>query len=602
MLEASFMAGRGKGKKCSDCANWKVKDSQCTYYDDIVHGIIHKTDDACSDFYPKENQKSKLHKASGLAEQGYFEAIYHKQKPAFLTLNKDQFRIYPQVTAEGEIFEPKEYPSEFPYEAYGFFEGQAPSREDLFWKIRDEFNLFLDVESIWKDYLAACVLLSYQQEKLRTVPYPYFVGDNESGKTVALNLLNWLCYRPMLGVTIPSADVYGYLDDSDAPGTILEDEAQGMQKDMDKAKIYKAGYKKGAVVPRTVMLQNKRFIKYFRVFGFKACAAEEIPRVKGLLERFIFIPMTEGYPNKDWADLNETDEQRLRELRNMLLKWRLASMDWKIPDVDLPVKGRLKELWKPVIQIISGLTVEKDLRTQLELLQKERLNERVNTLEGRLVKVVCELFVSSEPLAFADLWTDLVADLGGKLDDKKPNKMDTAEFGEVTKQKIGYRLREVLGGKKIKARGQDGPERVYEFDAEKLKRIAKKYGCSIVPKFPTRTSLDESSASKLESEIEETSVLSENKPIGETKKPQQEANNPPNVVQLGNSGTNYNLEELALHTKSLCRLTMDFGKNNCILCKIQDKSDWQVTEFDDSWGFLCGSCGLKLSEKLNKNN
>jgi hypothetical protein len=31
MLEASVMAERGKGKKCSDCANWKVKDSQCTY-------------------------------------------------------------------------------------------------------------------------------------------------------------------------------------------------------------------------------------------------------------------------------------------------------------------------------------------------------------------------------------------------------------------------------------------------------------------------------------------------------------------------------------------------------------------------------------------
>ena len=32
--------------------------------------------------------------------------------------------------------------------------------------------------------------------------------------------------------------------------------------------------------------------------------------------------------------------------------------------------------------------------------------------------------------------------------DVQPNKMDTAEFGEITKQKIGYRLREVLGAKK----------------------------------------------------------------------------------------------------------------------------------------------------------
>ncbi len=304
------------------------------------------TDDSRVNSEPKEKgkEKPKLHKASGFAEQGYYEAIYHKAKPAFLTVNKDAFKVCQEVTVEDECFLPKEYPNEFPYEPYSYYEGTLPKREELYWKVREEFDLFLELESTWKDYLAACVLLSYQQEKLRTVPYVYFVGDNESGKTVALNLLNWLCYRPMLGVTIPSADVYGYLDDSEAPGTILEDEAQGLYKDLDKAKIYKAGYKKGAVAPRTMLTQNKRFIKYFRVFCFKACAAEEIPRVKGLLERFIFIPMTEGYPRKDWADINKQDEQRLRELRNILLKWRLTTIEAELPEIELPVKGRLKEL------------------------------------------------------------------------------------------------------------------------------------------------------------------------------------------------------------------------------------------------------------------
>ncbi len=272
----------------------------------------------------KRKEKPKLHKACGLAEQGYYESIYHKEKPAFLVASDGAFRVCEEVTAENETFLPKEYPHEFPYEPYGHYESTLPSREELFWKIREEFDLFLDLEPIWKDYLAACVLLSYQQEKTRTIPYVYFVGDNESGKTVALSLLNWLCYRPMLGVTIPSADTYGYLDDAEAPGVILEDEAQGLYKDLDKAKIYKAGYKQGAVVPRTMITQSKRFIKYFRVFCFKACAAEEIPRVKGLLERFIFIPMTEGYPRKDWADFNEQTRNALRELRNMLLKWRIA--------------------------------------------------------------------------------------------------------------------------------------------------------------------------------------------------------------------------------------------------------------------------------------
>ena len=44
----------------------------------------------------------------------------------------------------------------------------------------------------------------------------------------------------------------------------------------------------------------------------------------------------------------------------------------------------------------------------------------------------------------------------GKTDYKKPNKLDTLEFGEVAKQKIGYRLREVLGGKKPKPEGRLG--------------------------------------------------------------------------------------------------------------------------------------------------
>ena len=112
----------------------------------------------------------------------------------------------------------------------------------------------------------------------------------------------------------------------------------------------------------------------------------------------------------------------------------------------------------------------------------------------------------------------MVKDLEGKLDDKKPNKMDTPEFGEVTKQKIGYRLREVLNGKKTKVRLQDGPAWVYNFDQEKLKRIAKKYGCQLVPKFQTFQSPTETTTPKPEAKAEEKSVITENEPISEPQK------------------------------------------------------------------------------------
>jgi hypothetical protein len=61
----------------------------------------------------------------------------------------------------------------------------------------------------------------------------------------------------------------------------------------------------------------------------------------------------------------------------------------------------------------------------------------------------------------------------------------------------------------------------------------------------------------------------------------KEDQTPSKVTKLGNSFPNISLEELALQTKSVTRLTTNFG-------------------IDDSWGFLCGTCGQKLSEKLSK--
>jgi hypothetical protein len=152
----------------------------------------------------------------------------------------------------------------------------------------------------------------------------------------------------------------------------------------------------------------------------------------------------------------------------------------------------------------------------------------------------------------------------------------------------------VLGGKKTKARLQDGPAWVYSFDREKLKRIAKKYGCQLVPKFQTSPTVEETPPVKTEEKI----TPPESQPNPEPQKPEATPEAPVKVVQLGNNGL-YTLDELALKTKSVFRLTMDFGIETCVCCGVKGRPDWQVTEFDDSWGFLCGRCGLKLSEKLN---
>ena len=117
----------------------------------------------------KERKRRPIYKDSGLVDEGYVEAIYHDGLPCFLVLKDKTFSVVPTVSYNDKTFNPKEV-KRIPYEPYGFFKGCIPCREDLFWKVRREFQIFIDLEPIWLDVLSACVLLSYQQEKLLTVP------------------------------------------------------------------------------------------------------------------------------------------------------------------------------------------------------------------------------------------------------------------------------------------------------------------------------------------------------------------------------------------------------------------------------------------------
>ena len=507
-------------RTCGQCSRFKLLNGGCPHYDsffEYVGGrpLMDVRCAACSDFHPArktaDKKARKQLKDSGVTVDGPFEAICHNGKPAFLVKNSETFSIVESLEINGETIYPKDV-KHIPYEPYGYYEGAVPNQEDLFWKVNQEFQTFIDVEPVWKDVLSTGVLLSHHQEKLQTVPYLFLYGDNESGKSTVLQLMKYLCYRPMYGVTIPSADLYGYLEDSDSIGTILEDEIQGIHKDTDKIKIYKAGYKQGAVVPRTIITQHDRIIKYYRTFCFKACASEQIPQVKGFNERFLFISMVEGSPEKEWADITREDLDRLHDLRDMLLKWRLQSRAWQLPEFQLPMKGRVKELWKPLLQITHGLTVYDGLFGFVEDQKNERLSARQNTLEGHVVKVVSSLYnQGNETIPFSDVWRELVSDLDGKLDDKKPHVMDTSEFFQVTKNKVGYRLREVLSGKTtvLKERDSEGDRvsvKAYVFDSAKLRKVAKKYGYEVSTKLPSLPSSEGVQAPKTMEKVGENNV------------------------------------------------------------------------------------------------
>jgi len=543
--------------------------------------------DECKEPELKATEETR---SSGVCNEGFFELIVNDEfNPCFLVCDKGRFTFVDSVKFNNHVFVPKTL-KQIPYLPYSFYEGFLPSTEEIYSKVYDEFDAYCDVEPIWKHVLTACVLLSYQQEKLTTVPYLYLYGDNESGKTTVLNVLNELCYRPMFGVTVPSADIYGYLEDSDCIPTILEDEIQGIEKDEDKVKIYKSGYKKGACVPRTVLLEHGREIRYYHTFNFKAVAAERIPTVKGFVERFIFIPLVQGFPKKEWADNSISDLERFRDLRNMLLKWRLLTRDEPLPNLELPFKGRIKELWKPLLQSVYGLKAFQTLLDFVESQIRERMENRQNTLEGKIVKVVAELF-DDKPIPFSEIWDRLLSELEGTIDTKKSYVMLTSEFDEVTKSKVGYRLREVLGGERETVRGGDTLTKAWKFDQAKLSRVLRKYGYSdLVTKLPSVPTSEGIGGIIHNNDLPKIGFISEKKEDLQEANVEKKALIPQELGTVGNSVTN--------QPKAVFRWRRVKPSEKCPLCGVL-AVEFEISIDKDTLLRRCAACFSELRTKFS---
>lgn len=156
----------------------------------------------------------------------------------------------------------------------------------------------------------------------------------------------------------------------------------------------------------------------------------------------------------------------------------------------------------------------------------------------------------------------------GKIDDKKPNVvMDTSEFFQVTKNKLGYRLREVLSGKSRPIRqkdpeGNDVVVKAYEFDLSKLRRVAKKYGFEFVTKLP---SLPSSESAKTIENNGKTDVLT-----------------PLEVSKVSNLVTTEDL--ISVHWSE------DFGKRPCGVCGCLKPTAWQADTNKDEHIAICEDC------------
>ncbi|MGI0043490.1 MAG: hypothetical protein ACRD47_07245 [Nitrososphaeraceae archaeon] len=376
-------------------------------------------------------------------------------------------------------------------------ERQVISRENLdtlFQRVKTQWNLYIDNGKEHNIMCAGDTVFTYFQDKLGTTHYDFFVGDNGTGKSNNLHMFNILAYRNVLSSDMTAPNIYQLLgNDKHGVVTICEDEADSIDEDRTKMGIYKDGATTNVHVFRTDISFGRKQLRY-KTFCFKAYAAEELPDVrkaKGFRQRCITFNCTHGSPRHDIAEVIEPGgDRKLRQLlydlfklRNMLLIYRLLHYYDEIPNVELNIKDREKQLFKPTFRVFQkSHKALKELKLGINKYLSDYRERRSNTFHAALYKVVTELIKREKTIELKSLliWTSLKDQLQGRDIPGKSMSFECEDFGTIYQGNVTKVLQDIFGAeKKRHSTGPKKGERYLKFDSRNLDKLSKIYEAPI---------------------------------------------------------------------------------------------------------------------------
>ncbi len=149
--------------------------------------------------------------------------------------------------------------------------------DNIYNTIKKIVKKFIDSDDFHISIIGASIIFTYYQDKAGMVYYLFFVGPPGCGKTNNLALFQEMAYRCMCSSGLTAPNMYQFLGgEEERMGTIAEDEADNIDKDRDKMKVYKNGIQKGKPYFKIDTSSGRRQSRYF-TFCFKVAAAERLP-------------------------------------------------------------------------------------------------------------------------------------------------------------------------------------------------------------------------------------------------------------------------------------------------------------------------------------
>lgn len=364
---------------------------------------------------------------------------------------------------------------------------QLETLDSLYRKIKAIVKKYVDADDFHVAIIAADVIFSYFQDKLGLTHYLFFVGGNASGKSNRLELFRLLAYRNMTSSDMTPANIFRYLGWSEEGiGTICEDEADNIDEDREKLKIYKNGNITGRPVLRMDDDGGIRQNRYF-TFCFKAFAAERLPdsvKARGFLQRCIELPCMYGFPDYDIMEVvNNAGAEKfiflleeVEEVRSLLLIYRLSHFNEIIPDIDLNIKNREKQLFKPILRLFQKTETMKELLLVISEYINERRIANANSLHAYVYGVITGLIQKNNTtqLKSEDIWNEVTNSekCPGEFIPHKPMMYESADYGPISRKQITQICKDVFSAKPPKHRSNKSE---LVFDKRKLKQVRSFY-------------------------------------------------------------------------------------------------------------------------------
>ena len=417
-----------------------------------------------------QNQKKKSKKLkreittfkySQLGKGDLYEAVFiNGGLPVFIKYNKNtnSFESFKQIEETTRILIPPSY-EECPYLRYEFEKIEEINSIN---KFIDDNNIDLDYfynkgfsivskynnQSISKLRLVTIkVITSHFQDRFPTTEYDYLVGGNGSGKSSIAETFRAIAYKTVV-MTDPSAPnlfrLLGFVEPVQC--TIVLEEADKIDKITELMAVLKTGYSYYGTVPKInpYTLKQESFYSYCpKVIVSERSLSQSV--AKGVNSRTFPINCIKGSTKHDIKEvLNPTNtggpekEKLLKELmefRKLLLIYRLKHFKDPIPNLDIGVEGRDKELVKHSIQLFHGSNCLTEVIETLQYFLDLKNQKKESTIESILLqKVVAPLVKHEGPeVSSKRIWNEFKHEVPGTENEKNPNEYFTNDYGTVYK-------------------------------------------------------------------------------------------------------------------------------------------------------------------------